>query len=184
LLDGLGLDKVHFVGLSLGGMIGQCLALNHGRRLMSLVLCDTAAIVPGEAQPVWEERIGVAREKGLKALVGQTMERWFTPAFLDQPPPGLSPIRNQFLATSVAGFVGCSQAIRKLNYLDRLTEIRIPTLIIVGEDDPGTPVAAAEAMQKRIPSSKLVVLPSARHLSNVEQPQAFNAALTGFLKNV
>jgi len=84
----------------------------------------------------------------------------------------------------VAGYIGCTEAIRKLNYLDRLSEIEVPTLIMVGEDDPGTPVSASKAMHERILESKLAILPSARHLSNVEQPQAFNETLVSFLRNL
>jgi 3-oxoadipate enol-lactonase len=183
LLDALGMDRVHFVGLSMGGMIGQCLVLNHPHRLKSLVLCDTASIVPAEAQPVWQERLDKVRKKGMEALSEETMERWFTPAFLRQNPPMVKLIREQILATPVAGYIGCVEAIRRLNYLDRISGIKTPTLIMVGEDDPGTPVSASEAMHERISGSKLVVLPSARHLSNVEQTEAFNAALLKFLKN-
>ena len=183
LLDALGMDRVHFVGLSMGGMIGQCLVLNHPHRLESLVLCDTASIVPAEAQPVWQERLDKVRKKGMEALSEETMERWFTPAFLKQNPPMVKLIQEQILATPVAGYMGCAEAIRRLNYLDRIAMIKISTLIMVGEDDPGTPVSASEAMHERITGSKLVVLPSARHLSNVEQPDAFNAALLKYLKN-
>jgi 3-oxoadipate enol-lactonase len=90
-------------------------------------------------------------------------------------------IRRQILATPVAGYIGCSEAIRDLDNLKRLSEINLPTLIMVGEEDPGTPVAASEAMQERIAGSELVVLPGARHLSNIEQSGAFNEALMGFL---
>jgi 3-oxoadipate enol-lactonase len=90
-------------------------------------------------------------------------------------------IRQQLLATPVSGYIGCAEAIRRLNYLERLSEIKIPTLIMVGEEDPGTPVSVSVAMHERIPKSKLVILPSARHLSNVEQAEAFNAALLRFL---
>ena len=183
LLDALGLDRVHFVGLSMGGMIGQCLVLSHPHRLKSLVLCDTASIVTAEAQPVWQERLGKVRKKGMEALSEETLERWFTPAFLRQNPPMVKRIREQILATPVTGYIGCAEAIRRLNYLDRISGIKTLTLIMVGEDDPGTPVSAAEAMHGRIMGSKLVVLPSARHLSNVEQTDPFNAALSGFLKN-
>ena len=181
LVDTLSRDVVHWVGLSLGGMIGQCLALNQPHRLRSLVLCDTAAIMPKDGQAMRQERIDTARNKGMQALLQPTLERWFTPPFLKQNSQNLTLIRNQFLATPVAGYIGCSEAIKGLNYLDRLREIKIPTLIIVGEDDPGTPVAASEAMHKRIPGSKLVVLPSAAHLSNVEQADAFNRAVLDFL---
>ena len=182
LLGALGIDKVHFVGLSMGGMIGQSLALNHPHRLRSLALCDAAAVVSEEAQPVWQERIDMAREKGVVALLESTMERWFTLSFLNGKSRMLALIRKEFLATPVEGYIGCMEAIRKLNYLDRLSGIKTPTLIMVGEDDPGTPVAASEAMRNRIPNSRLVVLPSCRHLSNVEQPEAFNANLLEFLK--
>jgi len=90
-------------------------------------------------------------------------------------------IRKQFLDTPVEGYVGCGEAIRRLNYLDQLSAITIPTLIMVGEDDPGTPVAASQVMHERIPNAKLVIVPSARHLSNVEQPGSFNTALLEFL---
>jgi 3-oxoadipate enol-lactonase len=181
LLDALDIDKVHFVGLSMGGMIGQFLALNHGNRLKSLVLCDTAAIIPPEAQSIWQERIDTARTKGLQALVESTLERWFTPPCLEKNPPEVRHIRKLFLATPLAGYIGCSEAIRDLNYLERLSEITIPTLIIVGRDDPGTPVEAAQLMHQHITGSELVVLSTAAHLSNVEQPHAFNQALTQFL---
>ena len=181
LLDALHIDMVHWAGLSMGGMIGQCLALKHADRLQSLSLCDTAAIMPEENQPEWQERIDEARNRGLEGLMPSTMERWFTPPYLSQNPPAVQKIQSQFLDTPAAGYIGCSEAIRRLNYLEQLPRIDKPTLIIVGEEDPGTPVAASEAMQERIPNSRLVVLPSAAHLSNVEQADAFNRTLLDFL---
>jgi 3-oxoadipate enol-lactonase len=184
LLGALGIDKVHWIGLSLGGMIGQSVALNHRNRLKSLALCDTGAVIAAEAQPIWQERLDAVHEKGVESQLEATMERWFTPSFLKQNPAMLGVIRKQFLATPAQGYSGCIEAIRKLNYLDRLSEIKIPTLIMVGEDDPGTPVTASEAMHKRIANSKLVVIKSARHLSNVEQPEVLNANLLTFLKSL
>lgn len=184
LLDALEVDSVHFVGLSIGGMIGQCLALNYADRLRTLSLCDTAAIIPEDAQPLFEERIRRARDQSLEALAEETLERWFTQPYLKQNPPEVELIRNQILATSLAGFIGCSKAILGLNYVGRLSQIKLPTLIIVGEDDPGTPVAASQAIHQRIQNSKLVVLPSAAHLSNIEQADAFNSALLEFLHGV
>ena len=182
LLDALEIEIVHFVGLSMGGMIGQCLALHHKDRLQSLTLCDTAAVIPDEAQPIWDERIAAARNSGMQALVQGTLERWFTPPYLDLNPPQVELIRSQVLSTPVAGFIGCCEAIRRLDYLKYLSELTLPTLIIVGEEDPGTPVAASEAMHAKIGESKLVVLPSAAHLSNIEQAEGFNKALIDFLK--
>ena len=181
LLDALEIETVHFVGLSMGGMIGQCLALSHKDRINSLTLCDTAAVIPAEAQPIWDERIAAARKEGMQALVQATLERWFTQPYLKLNPPQVELIRSQILSTPVAGFIGCSEAIRRLNYLKRLSELTLPTLIIVGEEDPGTPVSASEAMQAQIDGSKLVVLPSAAHLSNIEQAERFNRALMDFL---
>ena len=184
LLDVLEIEKVHWVGLSMGGMIGQSIALNYPKRLKSLALCDTAAAIAPEAQPIWQERIDAVREKGVASQLEPTMERWFTPSFLKLNPYMLGVIRNEFLATPAQGYLGCIYAIRKLNYLDRLSEIKIPTLIMVGEDDPGTPVSASEAMHQRIPNSKLVIIKSARHLSNVEQPETFNTNLLTFLQSL
>jgi 3-oxoadipate enol-lactonase len=145
---------------------------------------EAGVVIPEEAQSIWQERINTAHHKGTQALVDQTLERWFTPSFLSLNPPILELIRKQFLATPVEGYSGCTEAIRKLNYLDRLAEINIPTLIMVGEEDPGTPIATSEAMHKRIPNSKMVVIRSARHLSNVEQPEIFNATLVKFLRGL
>jgi 3-oxoadipate enol-lactonase len=182
LLNALKVDQVHWVGLSMGGMIGQSIALNHPHRLRSLSLCDTGAIVPAEAQPIWQERIESVRQKGMESQLQGTMERWFTPPFLSLNPPMLALIKKEFLTTPAEGYIHCCEAIRRLNTLERLRGINLPTLIIVGEDDPGMPVSASEAMHQRIPQSKLVVLKSARHLSNVEQPEAFNTHLIDFLK--
>jgi len=184
LLDVLEIERVHWVGLSMGGMIGQSIALTHPNRFKSLALCDTMAAIAPEAQPIWQERIDAVREKGVESQLEPTMERWFTPTFLNLNPNMLGVIRKEFLATPAQGYLGCIYAIRKLNYLDRLSIIKIPTLIMVGEDDPGTPVSASEAMHQRIPSSKLVIIKSARHLSSVEQPEAFNTNLLTFLMSL
>ncbi len=181
LLDGLGLSKIHFIGLSMGGMIGQALGLYHPERLLSLTLCDTAAANPPGSRAIWQERIDLVRKEGLAPIVEPTLERWFTPDFVRPGPPILGKIRRQFLKTSINGYVGCSQAIMELDYLEKLGRIKIPTLVVVGEDDPGTPVSAARAIQEQIVDSKLVILPGARHLSNVEQAGAFNRAVLEFL---
>ena len=181
-LDKLDFGQVYWVGLSMGGMIGQGLALSHPHRVERLVLADTAAIIPDEAQPVWQERIDAVQNAGMQAVAESTLERWFTPNYLEQNPPEIDQIRQQILNTPVAGYVGCSEAIRRLNYLERLSLIQTPTLIMVGADDPGTPVAASEAMHAQIKGSKLVVIPNAAHLSNIEQAQFFNDNLIKFLQ--
>jgi 3-oxoadipate enol-lactonase len=182
ILDELDFDRVYWVGLSMGGMIGQGLALDHPDRIERLVLADTAAIIPDEAQPVWQERLDAVQSEGMPAVAESTLERWFTPRYLEQNPSEIDQIRQQILATPVAGYVGCSEAIRRLNYLNRLSAIQTPTLIMVGADDLGTPVAASEAMHAQIKGSQLVVIPDAAHLSNIEQAQFFNDHLIAFLK--
>ncbi len=181
LLEALAIEKAHWVGLSMGGMIGQGFALAHPRRLLSLGLCSTSALIPEAAQPVIQERIDTALEEGLAALVDGTLARWFTPAYLKQNPPEVAAIRRQFLETPVAGYVGCTEAIRRLAYLDRLAGIELPTLIVVGEDDPGTPLAASQAMHAQIAGSRLAVIPKMLHLNNIEQAEVFNRHLTEFL---
>jgi len=182
LLDALQIREVHWIGLSMGGMIGQYIALNHPHRFKSIVLCDTAGAMPEENQPLWDERIDAARRKGMEALVEVTMERWFTRSFLDRRPPEVDRIREQFLSTTVTGYIGCSEAIRRIDFLDRLHQVSLRTLVMVGAEDPATPVEAAKTIQERIPDAGLVVLPSAAHLSNIEQHETFNEALIQFLQ--
>ena len=181
LMDALEIQKVNFVGLSMGGMIAQGLALKHASRVGRLTLCDTSAFMPPEAQPIVQERIDTARKEGLPALVDSTLARWFTPPYLQKKGPGVDMIRSIFLKSSVAGYIGCTEAIRRLNYLNELPRIKTPTLIMVGADDPGTPVAAAQAIHERIAGSRLVVIPSASHLCNIEQAEVFNQNLVEFL---
>jgi 3-oxoadipate enol-lactonase len=183
LLDVLSIEKVHFVGLSMGGMIAQGLALSHPERLDRLALCDTSAFMPPQAQPIVQERIETARKEGLSALVDSTLARWFTPDYLRQKGAGVDTIRNIFLASPLAGYIGCAEAMRRLNYLDELRRIQRPTLVMVGADDPGTPVAASQAIHERIEGSKLVILPSASHLGNIEQAELFNTTLVAFLES-
>jgi len=183
-MDALDIEAVHWVGISMGGMIGQAVALNHAERLRSLVLCDTAAAVPSEAQALWQQRIDKARGEGMTALADETLQRWFTPPYLAKDPRGVRSIRGMILSTPVSGFIGCSEAIRQLDFLERLDDIRLPTLIIVGEQDPGTPVAISEAIHNRIKDSRLEIIPSAAHLCNVEQAEVFNQILLGFLQTL
>jgi 3-oxoadipate enol-lactonase len=181
LLHALGIPRVHFVGLSMGGMIGQLLGLEAPELLQSLVLCDTMSRVPPEAKPLWEERIHTASTQGMAPLVEPTVARWFTAPFRAQHPEVVDQVRTMIRSTLPEGYTGCCHAIAGLNLTERLQAITVPALIIVGEDDPGTPVAASRTIQEQIPGSALVILPAAAHLSNLEQPEAFTQALTQFL---
>jgi 3-oxoadipate enol-lactonase len=137
--------------------------------------------VPTEAKPMWDERIHTAETRGMEPLVEGTLARWFTEPFRQQGSPVLDQVRTMIRTTPPRGYAGCCHAIAALNLTDRLSAITVPTLIIVGEDDPGTPVSASQTIHEQIKGSELVILKSAAHLSNLEQPAAFNQALTAFL---
>jgi 3-oxoadipate enol-lactonase len=181
LLQGLGMKSTHFVGLSMGGMIGQTYALKYPGMFKSLALCDTTSRYPAEAAGLWAERIKTVEAQGMEPLVESTLARWFTEPFRKSHPEVVQKVATMIRATPAPGYIGCSHAIPKINLTARLKEIRCPALVIVGKDDAGTPLAMAEDIHQALPGSKLVVIPSAAHLSNLEQPDAFNRALDDFL---
>lgn len=184
LFDALGVKETHWVGLSMGGMIGETFALKNPGFFKSLVLADTTARRPPNAEQMWGERIKIAQEQGMQALVESTLARWFTDAYRQSRKDVMERIGSHIRSTPVNGFVGCSQAIAKVDVLDRLKEIKCPTLVIVGEQDHGTPPEMARAIHENLPGSKLVIIPSAAHFSNVEQQKAFDDALIPFLESV
>jgi len=183
LLQELKIEKTHYCGLSMGGMIGQTFALKYPGVFQTLALADTTSRYPAEAGPLWTERIRTVEEKGMQPLAQPTLERWFTGPFRNKNPAAVEAIRKLILATPVAGYVGCSHAIPKINLSARLKEIKCPILVIVGADDPGTPVSMAKEIHDNAPGSKLVVLPQAAHLANLEQPEGFTRALRDFLRS-
>jgi 3-oxoadipate enol-lactonase len=183
LLKQLKIEKPHYVGLSMGGMIGQTAALKYPGIFRSMTLCDTTSRYPAEAAPLWQERIKIAESKGMAALVQPTLERWFTEPFRKNQPDKVKRVAQSIEKTPVAGYVGCCHAIPKINVTARLKEIKTPTLVICGENDPGTPPAMAREIQENLPGAKLVLIPQAAHLSNIEQPEAFNRALADFLSS-
>ena len=174
LLDALEINSCVFVGLSMGGMIAQNLGLRFPDRLRKLILCDTAAVIPDEAQPLWDGRLIRVRSLGMHSLVEETMERWFTAEWISKKPVAIDNIREIMLSTQVEGYCGCAAAIRQLDYIDQLKNLTLPTHIIVGESDASTPVAASRVIHSQIRHSTLSIIPSASHLSNVEQPARFN----------
>jgi 3-oxoadipate enol-lactonase len=181
LLDALKIGRTHFCGLSMGGMIGQHLALKAPGRIDRLVLADTTSRMPAEAQPLWAERIRVATGQGMEPLVQPTLERWFTAPWRAAHPEVMAQIGGLIRATPVAGYVGCTQAIAGIDVTDRLHEVKAPTLVIVGDQDVGTPPAMSEAIAAAIPGARLEIIPGASHLSNIEQADAFNRLLLDFL---
>ena len=182
LLDALGLEKVHFVGLSMGGMIGQQLGARYGDRVHSLVLCNTASEMA--PRKMWDDRLAMAREKGIAAMVEPTLQRWFTPAFLERAPQDIEKIKAMIAGTGLEGYTGCASAVRDMAQSTMLLKIRTPTMIIAGKEDPATTVDHATVLNRLIDGSKLVVIDEAAHLSNIEQPKAFNRAVRDFIDTV
>jgi 3-oxoadipate enol-lactonase len=184
LFDHLGIRECHWVGLSMGGMIGQTFALKYPGVFRSIALCDTASAYPEGAAEIWAGRVKVATEQGMEPLVPPTLERWFTEPFRKAQPEKVAKIANMIRETPVAGYAGCCAALPKINTTARLKEIKCPALVICGEQDMGTPLAMSQAIHAAIPGSELVVIPNAAHISNLEQPEAFDAALGRFLARV
>jgi len=181
LLEGLQIDRPHWVGLSLGGMIGMIHAINFPNSFASLTLCDTTSRMPSENQSAWQERIDSARNNGMKGLVSNVLGRWFTDSFRSQPRPELDFVSNLIQQTPVAGYVGCCHAISAINCTDRLSEINVPVKIIVGDSDVSTPLSMSHEIQAAVPGSSLSIIVGASHLSNLEQPGQFNEVMLNFL---
>jgi 3-oxoadipate enol-lactonase len=181
LLAGLGIERTHFVGLSMGGMIGQVFALKYPEMVQSLVLCDTTSRYPAAAAPVWQDRIKTVEAKGMEPLVEPTLGRWFTAPFRARRQDLMAQVGAMIRDTPAQGYIGCCHAIPKINVTDRLGAVACPALVIVGEEDPGTPVEMARDIHAALPSAELAILRSASHLSNLEQPEEFNRVLLRFL---
>lgn len=179
-MDVLSIEKAHFVGLSLGGATAIGLAIAHPERLLSVAVCDARADAPASLHTVWEERIHTVQQHGMVALAEPTVQRWFTPASFTERPQIIDKVRAMIRSTPPAGFIGCARALQQLGYDAQLQAITTPTLLLVGAEDSIFP-ELNRAMHARIPGSRLVLIPGAGHLSNLEQPDAFSAALLEFL---
>jgi 3-oxoadipate enol-lactonase len=163
-------------------MIGETYALAHPGVFESMVLADTTSRRPPGALEMWGARIRVAREQGMEGVVPSTLERWFTAPFRQSRPDVMERIAAGIRATPVEGFAGCCEAIARVDLLERLPDIRCPVLVMVGEEDHGTPPEMARAIHAALPGSTLRIIPSASHLSNIEQPELFNRARLEFLE--
>jgi 3-oxoadipate enol-lactonase len=181
-LDALEIEQAAVVGLSLGGMVAQSLALAYPRRVRALVLAHTSARTEAPGREIWERRLEQFERDGLAAQVEPTLERWFTPTFTRDSPMTLHWVAQQIRATSDAGYATAIRAIQALDHLDQLARIAQPTLVVAGDLDVAVPVAAASAMAERMPHAEFVVLRDAGHLGNVQQPLRFTETVGAFLK--
>ncbi|MBZ5598502.1 MAG: 3-oxoadipate enol-lactonase [Acidobacteriia bacterium] len=179
LADALGISKFAFCGLSLGGAIGEWIALNAPERVSHLILADTSAQFGPRTN--WETRIQAVSSGGMAAIVDMAMQRFFSPETLAQKNAYAASARRVLLGTDPVGYVGCCAALRDTDHTQLLHKIKARTLVIVGDKDVSTPWDGhGEVLANRIPGAQSVALPAA-HLSNLERPRSFSAALLGFL---
>ena len=176
-MDALDLKRVHWVGISTGGMIGQGLGIHHPDRIASLTLCNTTSWATPRYREWVKERQAVVREGGMDPVWEMTKRLWFTDAFVDAEGPGYRAVRDVFVRTPVAGYLGGTSAVAELAWRPLLHRIRAPTRIMAAGDDSVTPVDHAEVIRDGIDGSTLHVIDGQRHFSNVERPGEFNALL-------
>ena len=179
-LEAAGIERAHWCGLSLGGMISTWAAAHYPERVTTVILSNTSAYLPPREN--WDSRIETVLSRGMGALVDTILGRWFTAEFSQQHPEAIAPIRAMLLATNPQGYAACCAAIRDMDQRESLGAIRAPALVIAGARDPATPPEHGEQIQKRIAGARLTVLDAA-HLSNVECAPAFTAAVLGFLSD-
>jgi 3-oxoadipate enol-lactonase len=178
ILDQLGIRQVNWCGLSMGGMVGMWLGANAPERVNRLILSNTSAWFADKQ--MWNDRLKFARDKGMAALVGPNMERWFTKDFRERAPHTVARIADMFVATPLDGYVACGEAVRDMDHRETIRSITAPTLVIAGRYDPATTLEAGEFVRSRIPGAALTILDAA-HLSNIEQPHDYADTVLGFL---
>lgn len=175
LLDELALERISFCGLSLGGVVGMWLAVNAPERVERLALCCTAAsFAPRQG---WVDRAATVRADGVGAIADAVLGRWFRPSFQDTHPDLVARFRAMLVSTPAEGYAACCDALADADFTERLGEIAAPTLVLTGADDPVAPPATGDALAAAIPDAAHTVIEGAAHITNVEQPDRFTAAL-------
>ena len=183
-MDALGIERVIWVGISTGGMIGQGVAIGHPDRVQAAALCNTMARATPWYRQWVVERQAVVRASGMAPVWDMTHKLWFSDAYADAAGPDYAAVRDAFNATDITGYLAGTSAVAELDYLDRLHRISCPVLVLGAGDDPVTPPVRAEELRDGIAGAELVMLPALRHFSNVEAPEAFNPPLLAFLDRV
>ena len=179
LLDHLNIEKASFCGISMGGLTGQWLAIHHPERFNHVIVCNTAAKI-GQEQ-AWNDRAQLVREQGLKPIAETAASRWFTEPFIRSNTAIVESLSNDLGAGSPEGYASCCEALAKADVREQLKNITIPTLVVAGQKDPVTTVADAQYIINHVRSSSLFEI-NASHISNIEQPKAFNQAVFSFLQ--
>lgn len=178
LMDSLAIERAHFCGLSIGGLVGQWLAIHAGHRFEKFILCATAARIGNPES--WQDRIETVTTYGLSPLFAGTKERWFTPGFRADDPDAVRKFMTAFAETSVDGYAGCCAALRDADLRSELGRIPHPVLAISGEDDPVCPPSDLELIAVSVLRGRHLSLPG-RHIVNLQAADRFNASLASFL---
>jgi 3-oxoadipate enol-lactonase len=173
LLDELGLERVSFCGLSLGGVEGMWLAVEAPERVERLALCCTAPSFSAS----YSERATLVRAGGMGTVADGVLDRWFRPSFHATRPEVVARFRTMLVSTPPEGYASCCEALADVDLTARLGEIAAPTLVVTGADDPVVTPAAGDALAAAIPGAAHTVVEGAAHIANIEQPEAFTAAL-------
>jgi 3-oxoadipate enol-lactonase len=169
LADTAGLNRFALVGLSVGGLIAQQVAIQAPKRLSALVLCDTAAKIGTD--DAWNARIQSIRAGGLESIAGMVMERWFAKSFRETRTDELAGYRNMMCRTPGAGYIATCEAIRDCDLSAEAGKITAPTLVVVGEEDGSTPPALVQATAALIPGARFEIIKNAAHMPGLEQPE-------------
>lgn len=181
LLRELDTGPVVWVGISMGGMAGQELALRHPSLVRALVLANTTSSYPDAAREAWQQRIATVQAQGIEAIADAVMGRYFHDGFRAAHAATVARFRRRVVGTDVVGYAGCCSAVGNVDTTARLGDIKAPTLVIAGELDQGTPVEMSRTLADGIAGARLEILKDASHLSYVEQPQAFTEAVRTFV---
>jgi 3-oxoadipate enol-lactonase len=182
LLAAWGVRRAYVVGLSLGGMIAQTFALDYPELVESLILADTTSEYPPETRRAFEERARAVESRGIGTIVDGTLERWFTPEYRQREVATVDETRAILRDADRVGYAAACRAVARVDLTHRLGGLTMPTLVVVGAEDPGTPPAAAERLRDAIPGARLAVIPGASHLSNVSHAAEFDALVHDFLR--
>jgi 3-oxoadipate enol-lactonase len=183
LFDHLRIERAHWIGLSMGGVFGLATALRYPGIFETLVLADTSSRLSDEAIAAFKDRVAKVKAGGMETMVEPTLRRWFKDSFRAGSPKLMEKVARWIRKTPADGYIGVSAAIPTIDVTDRLAQITIPCMVMVGADDIAMPPVMAQTLDRHLPHSELVVIPDAGHLSNLEQAGAFNAALTRFYKH-
>jgi 3-oxoadipate enol-lactonase len=178
ILDDLNIDRVHWCGLSMGGMVGQWLGAHAPERFDRIVLANTSCYYPDPTN--WHNRIKAVREGGLASVADAVIAGWLTADFREREPDTTAKMKAMLLASPVEGYIAACEALSTLDQRALLPTIKSPVMVIAGRQDNATPVAAGELIRSGIPGASLTLIDAA-HISNVEQPHAFTEAVVGFL---